>query len=129
MSTEPTWDYLEHKLATWKTYKGNWSTAAYLNNQTVEQAYNSLIAGPIDDVLASLGNPGANSQTWRSNFVATHSFTRGRLKGATVSTNFRYRGPSVVGFANKLDAKGRVRLDRDKEYKSEGYILTGLMAN
>ena len=129
LSTEPTWDYLEQKLGVWKTYKGNWSTAAYLNNQTVEQAYNSLIAGPIDDVLASLGNPGANSQTWRSNLVATHSFTTGRLKGATLSANFRYRGPSVVGFANKIDAKGRVRLDRDKEYKSEQYVLTGLMAN
>jgi hypothetical protein len=129
LSTEPTWDYLEQKLGVWQAYQGNWSTAPYLNNQTVEQAYNSLIAGPIDDVLASLGNPGANSQTWRSNLVATHSFITGRLKGATLSANFRYRGPSVVGFANKIDAKGRVRLDRDKEYKSEQYVLTGLMAN
>jgi hypothetical protein len=127
LSTEPTWDYLAQKLTVWRSYKGNWSTAAYLNNQTVEAAYNSLIGGPVDDVLASLGNPGANSQTWRSNLVATHSFTTGRLKGATLSANFRYRGPSVVGFANTIDAKGRMRLDRNKEYKSEQYVLTGLM--
>ncbi len=129
LSTEPTWDYLEEKLAVWRNYMGNWATAAYLNNQTVEQAYNSLIAGPIDDVLASLGNPGSNSQTWRSNLVATRSFTRGKLKGTTFSANFRYRGPSVVGFANKIDEKGRTRLDRDKEYKSEQYVLTGLMGS
>jgi hypothetical protein len=129
LSTEPTWDYLDARVATWRTFQGNWSTAPYLNNQTVEEAYTSLIAGPVDDVLASLGNPGANSQTWRSNLVATRSFTTGRLKGATVSANFRYRGPSIVGFANRIDEKGRVRLDRDHEYKSEGYVLTGLMAN
>jgi hypothetical protein len=129
LSTQPWWDYLEKKVAVWKTFGGNWSTAPYLNNQTVEQAYNSLIQGPIDDVQASLGAPGANSQTWRSNLVATRSFTTGRLKGAAVSANFRYRGPSILGFANRVDAKGKTRLDRDRSYKSEGYVLTGLMAN
>ncbi len=129
LSTEPTWDYLEARLATWRNFQGNWSNAPYLNNQTVEAAYNSMIQAPIDDVLANLGNPGGNSQTWRSNLVATRSFTTGRLKGATLSANFRYRGPSIVGFANKVDAKGRVRIDRDHEYKSEQYVLTGLMAN
>jgi outer membrane receptor protein involved in Fe transport len=34
----------------------------------------------------------------------------------------------VVGFANKT-VNGKVRLDRDKEYTSEGYVLTGLLAN
>jgi hypothetical protein len=129
LSTEPTWNYLEEKVAVWKNFGGNWSTAPYLNNQTVEQAYNSLIVSPMEDVLASLGNPGSNSQTWRSNLVATRSFTSGRLRGTTFSANFRYRGPSVVGFANKVDARGRIRADRDKEYKSEGYVLTGLMGS
>ncbi len=129
LSTQPWWDYIEKKLTVWKAYKGNWSTAPYLNNQTVEAAFNSLIQGPIDDIQASLGNPGGNSQTWRSNLVATRSFTTGRLKGASTSVNFRYRGPSIIGFANKVDAKGKVRIDRDHEYKSDGYVLTGLMAN
>ena len=129
LSTQPWWDYLEDKIAVWRNYQGNWSTATYLNNQTVEAAYNSLILGPVEDVRASLGNPGGNSQTWRSNLVATHSFTRGWLKGATASMNFRYRGPSIVGFGNKTDARGRVRIDRDHEYKSDGYVLTGAMAS
>jgi hypothetical protein len=130
ISTQPWWDYLDQKLAVWRAYKGNWSTAQYGNgNQTVEAAYNSLIAGPIDDVQASLGNQGANAQTWRSNLVATHSITTGRLKGLTLSSNFRYRGPSIVGFANLTDAKGRIRADRSRPYKSEGYLLTGLMGN
>ena len=128
-STEPTWDYLAQRLTLWRGYKGNWATASYDETRTVEAAYNGLIQGPIDDVLASLGNPGGNSQTWRSNLVATRSFTTGRLKGATASVNFRYRGPSIVGVAHRIDDKGRVRLDRDKEYKSEQYVLTGLMAN
>ncbi len=129
ISTQPWWDYLEQKLPVWKAYKGNWATATYLNNQTVEAAHASLIQGPIEDVQASLGNPGGNSQTWRSNLVVTRSFTTGRLKGATTSVNFRYRGPAIVGFANKTDARGRVRLDRDVEYKSEAYVLTGLMGS
>jgi hypothetical protein len=129
LSTQPTWDYLEARVAVWRAYKGNWSTAAYSINQTVEQAYNSLILGPVEDIRASLGAPGLNQQGWRSNLVATRVFTTGRLKGATLSANFRYRGPSIVGFANLTDARGRVRLDRDKEYTSEGYVLTGLMGN
>ena len=46
-----------------------------------------------------------------------------------MSANFRYRGPSLLGFPNKIDAKGRTRTDRDNPYKSEGYVITGLMAN
>ena len=129
LSTEPTWDYLDQKLATWKSFQGNWATASYDGTRSVEAAWNSLIQGPVDDVVANLGNPGGNSQTWRSNLVATRSFTTGRLKGAAVSANFRYRGPAIVGFANRIDEKGRTRLDRDKPYKSDGYVVTGLMAN
>ena len=129
LSTQPWWDYLDAKLATWKTYKGNWSTAAYDTTRSVEAAYNSLIQAPIDDVQASLGNPGGNSQTWRSNLVATRSFTEGRLKGASLSVNFRYRGPSNIGFPDYIDAKGKTRSDRNRPYKSDDYILTGLMAN
>ncbi len=128
-STQPWWDYLDNKLATWKAFKGNWSTAQYDATRSVEAAYNALIQSPVEDVRASLGNPGGNSQTWRSNLVATHSITQGRLKGATLGANFRYRGPSVVGFANTIDAKGKVRLDRAREYKSDGYVLTGLMGS
>ena len=83
-----------------------------------------------EDVNAATSvNPGGNSQTWRSNLVATRSFTTGWFKGAATSVNLRYRGPSVVGFANLIDAKGKTRTDRDHAYKSDGYVLTGLMAN
>ncbi len=129
LSTRPWYDYLDAKLPVWQKFKGNWSTAAYDTTRNVEDAYNALIQSPVDDIRASLGNPGGNSQTWRSNMVVTQSFSEGRLKGATVSANFRYRGASVVGFPNKTDAKGKVRTDRDNPYYSEGYVLTGLMAN
>ena len=129
LSTQPWYDYLDAKLAVWQKYKGNWSTAAYDNTRTVEAAYNALIQSPIDDIRASLGNPGGNSQTWRSNLVATQSFTEGRLKGASTSLNFRYRGPAAIGFPNKIDAKGKTRTDRDHPFYSKGYVLTGLMAN
>ncbi len=129
LSTQPWYDYLNAKLATWRAYRGDWSTATYDATRTVEAAHSQLIQGPLDDIQASLGNPGGNSQTWRANLVATHSFTEGRLKGASASLNFRYRGPSVVGFPNKIDAKGRTRTDRDNPYYSERYVLTGLMAN
>jgi hypothetical protein len=129
ISTKPWYDYLDSKLAVWKAYKGGWSTAAYDTTRTVEAAHAQLIQGPLDDIQASLGNPGGNSQTWRSNLVATRSFTEGRLKGVSTSVNLRYRAPSVVGFPNKTDAKGKVRTDRDNPYYSERYLLTGLMAN
>ena len=129
LSTQPWYDYLDAKLATWRAYRGGWTTAAYDATRTVESAHTQLIQGPLDDIAASLGNPGGNSQTWRSNAVITRSFTEGRLKGASASVNFRYRGPSVVGFPNKIDAKGRTRTDRDNPYYSERYVLTGLMAN
>lgn len=129
LSTQPTWDYLEQRVEVWRGFRGNWSTAPYLNNQTVEQAYNSLVLGPLEDIRASLGAPGINQQGWRSNLVATRSFTTGWMKGATLSTNFRYRGPSIVGFATKVDARGRVRADRDRPYESDAYVLTGLMGN
>ncbi|MEN9637569.1 MAG: hypothetical protein RL077_5973 [Verrucomicrobiota bacterium] len=129
ISTQPWWDYLEQKLPIWKALKGGWSTAAYSPTQTVEAAYNSLIQAPIDDVQASLGNQGANAQTWRSNFVATRSFSQGWLKGGSTSVNFRYRGPSIVGFPDRVDAKGKTRTVRDQPYMSSGYVLTGLMAN
>ena len=129
LSTQPWWDYLAAKLPVWRAYKGNWSNAAYDTTRSVEAAYAGLIQGPVDDIMASLGNPGGNSQTWRSNLVATRSFTEGRLKGMSTSVNLRYRGPSVVGFPNVVDAKGKVRTDRDHPYYSEGYVLTGVMAN
>ncbi|HEY1108483.1 MAG TPA: TonB-dependent receptor, partial [Opitutaceae bacterium] len=129
LSTRATWDYLDARVAVWRAYKGNWSTASYDASRTVEAAYNSLIVGPRDDIAASLGNPGNNSQTWRSNLVATRSFTQGWLRGATASMNLRYRGPAIVGFATRIDEKGRVRQDWDKQYKSDGYVLTGLMGS
>lgn len=129
LSTQPWYDYLAAKLPVWRAYKGSWSTAAYDPTRTVEAAYNGLIQSPLDDIQASLGNPGGNSQTWRSNAVITRSFTEGRLRGASLSANFRYRGPSVVGFPNRTDAKGKVRTDRDHPYYSRGYVLSGLMAN
>jgi len=129
LSTQPWWDYLDNKLAIWRAMGGNWSTATYDATRTVEAAHTSLIQDPIDTIQASLGNPGGNSQTWRSNLVATRSFTEGRLKGASTSVNFRYRGPSVVGFPDKIDAKGRTRINRDNPYYSERYVVTGVMAN
>ena len=129
ISTQPWYDYINTKVAVWRAIGGSWATAPYDATRTVEAAFNQLIQGPVDDVQASLGSQGGNAQTWRSNLVATQSFTEGRLKGAAVSANFRYRGPSLLGFPNKIDAKGRTRTDRDKPYKSEGYVITGLMAN
>ncbi len=129
ISTQPWYDYLEAKLPTWRAIGGGWATATYDPTRSVEAAHTQLIQGPLDDIQASLGNPGGNSQTWRSNLVVTRSFTVGRLKGVTTSANFRYRAPSVIGFPNKIDAKGRTRTDRDKPYYSERYLLTGLMAN
>ncbi len=129
LSTQPWWDYLDAKLAAWRTFGGNWATTPYDTTRTVEEAWNAFILNPVEDVRASLGNAANNSQTWRSNLVATRSFTEGRLKGATVSANFRYRGPSIIGFPNKIDERGRTRVDRDKPYYSERYLITGLMAN
>ncbi len=129
LSTQPWWDYLDAKLSTWRAFGGSWSATPFDNTRTVEEAWNALILNPVEDVRASLGNASNNSQTWRSNLVATHSFTEGRLKGATASVNFRYRGPSIVGFPNKTDARGRVRVDRDAPYYSERYLITGLMAS
>jgi hypothetical protein len=129
ISTQPWWNYLDAKLATWRTIGGNWATARYDSSLTVESAYNSLIAGPIDNIRENLGNPGGNSQTWRSSLVATHMFIEGGLKGASASVNFRYRGPRLIGFPVVSDGKGGSRVDRDNPYKSDDYILTGFMVN
>jgi hypothetical protein len=129
ISAEPWWNYLDARLVVWKNYQGDWSTAAYTADQTVESAWTSLIGNSLDNIQANLGNPGGNSQTWRSSLVATRMFTSGWLKGASASVNLRYRGPSLVGFPNYVDAKGKVRVDRDNPYKSDEFILTGLMAN
>lgn len=129
ISTQPWWDYIDAKLTTWRTIGGNWSTARYDNNLSIESAYNSLIAGPIETIREALGNPGGNSQTWRSNLVATHMVTEGRLKGAAASINFRYRGPRIIGFPTQTDARGRAHVLRDDPYKSGSSLVTGLMAN
>ena len=129
ISTQPWWNYLDTKLAIWRTYQGNWSTAVYDENLTVENAWNSLIAGPLEDIKENLGNPGGNSQTWRSNLVATHMFTQGWLRGASASVNFRYRGPRIIGFPERPDANGVIRLDRNSPYKSDDMLLTGAMVN
>jgi hypothetical protein len=129
LSAQPWYDYLNSKLAVWRAYGGNWSTAPYDTTRSVEAAHAQLIQGPLDDIQASLGQQGGNAQTWRSNLVVTRSFATGRLQGASVSANFRYRGPAIIGFPNVVDAKGRTRTDRGHPYKSDGYVLTGLMAN
>lgn len=129
ISTQPWWDYLNAKLPVWQAFQGDWATATYASNQTVQTAWTSLIEAPLDNIQERLGNPGGNAQTWRSSLVATRSFTEGWLKGASTSVNFRYRGPSIVGFPNRVDEKGNVRVDRDNPYKSEDYILTGAMAS
>ena len=95
----------------------------------MENAWNSLIAGPIDSIKENIGNPGGNSQTWRSNLVATHMFTTGRLKGASASVNLRYRGPRIIGFPELPDANGVLRVDRGNPYKSDEMLLTGAMVN
>ncbi len=129
ISTQPWWDYLDAKVATWRTFQGNWATAAYDETRSVEQAWDSLIQAPVETIRANLGIQGANSQTWRSNLVATRRITTGLLKGATFSANFRYRGPSIIGFPLYVDARGLNRVNRSRPYKSEDYLLTGLMAN
>ncbi|PHX71442.1 MAG: hypothetical protein CK548_06745, partial [Opitutia bacterium] len=132
-AAQPWFDYLAAKLPTWKANGGNWATTPYValapTAQTVQSAYGTLIENALDDIYAALGNPGGNSQTWRSSLVATRSFTTGRLKGTTLGANFRYRGPSILGFPNIVDAKGRTQLDKRSVYKSEDYILTGLMGS
>ena len=129
LSAQPWLDYLAARLQFWRNFGGNWSTTPYDNLRSVESAHTQLIQGPLDDIAASLGEQGGNAQTWRSSLVATRSFSSGWLQGAALSANFRYRGASIIGFPTKLDAKGRVRTDRDNPYRSEAYILTGLMAN
>ena len=129
LSTQPWWDYLDAKLPTWRAFGGNWSTTAYDTTRTVETAWNSLILGPVEDVRASLGDNSSNAQTWRASLVATRSITEGRLKGATASLNFRYRGPSVIGFPNKVDARRVTRVDRDHPYYAPSYLLTGAMVS
>ncbi|MEY4006308.1 MAG: hypothetical protein RLZZ221_2404, partial [Verrucomicrobiota bacterium] len=129
ISAQPWLDYIAAKLSVWRTIGGNWSAAPYDATRTVESAFTQLIQGPLDDISASLGEQGGNAQTWRSSLVATQGFSTGRLKGASISANFRYRGPSIIGFPNKVDAKGKVRTDRDRPYMSDAYVITGLMAN
>ena len=129
LSTQSWYDYIDAKLAVWRKIGGNWSTAPYDSTRSVESTFTQLIQAPLEDIQASLGEQGANSQTWRSSLVATQGFSSGRLKGISVSANFRYRGPSVIGFDNKVDANGKVRTDRARPYLSDAYILTGLMAN
>ncbi|MBL9189834.1 MAG: hypothetical protein JNK23_20300 [Opitutaceae bacterium] len=132
-ASKPWYDYLAAKLPVWQAHGGGWATAPFNRAsptaQTVQAAYVSTIEGALDNLQASLGNPGGNSQTWRSSLVATQSITEGRLKGATVGVNFRYRGPNILGFANLVDAKGVTRLDKSKPYKTEAFILTGVMAS
>jgi hypothetical protein len=129
LSAQPWYDYINTKLGVWRAFGGGWANAPYDTTRSVEAAYTQLIQGPLDDILASLGDQGGNAQTWRSSLVATKSFIEGRLKGVGLSANFRYRGPSIIGFPNKIDAKGRTRTDRDRPYKSDAYIISGLMAN
>ena len=129
ISAQPWLDYITAKLSVWRNVGGNWSAAPYDTTRTVESAFTQLIQGPLDDIAASLGEQGGNAQTWRSSLVATQGFSSGRLKGASISANLRYRGPSIIGFPNKVDAKGKVRTDRDRPYKSDAYVITGLMAN
>jgi hypothetical protein len=129
ISTQPWWDYLAAKLPVWRNYKGNWATAVYEGGQTVQSAHDTMIDAAFDTVQASLGAVGSNAQTWRSSLVVTHLVTEGRLKGASASVNFRYRGPSIVGFANRTDDRGIVRADRDQPYKSDDFLLTGVMAS
>ena len=129
LSAQPWLDYLAGKLQVWRNFGSNWSTTPYDNLRTVESAHTQLIQGPLDDIAASLGEQGGNAQTWRSSLVATKSFSSGWLQGAALSANFRYRGASIIGFPTKLDAKGRVRTDRDNPYMSDAYVITDLMAN
>ena len=98
-------------------------------SQSVQNGYTTNIETPLENLEAALGNPGGKSQTWRSALVATQSFTTGWLKGATAAVNFRYRGPNILGFANRVDAKGVTRLDTSKPYKTESFILAGVRAS
>lgn len=129
ISAQPWFDYLAAKLPVWQAYQGGWSRATYIGSQTVEDAYGSLIAFPLEDIDAAMGNPGGNSQTWRSSLVSTYMFTGGRLKGASASVNLRYRGPRNIGFPTYVDSRGTTRIDYDRPYKSDDCLLTGLMAN
>jgi len=129
ISAQPWLDYIAAKQPVWRNIGGSWSNAAYDPTRSVESAFTQLIQGPLDDIAASLGEQGGNAQTWRSSLVATRTFSEGRLKGASVSANFRYRGPSIIGFPTKVDSKGRVRTDRDRPYQSDAYVITGLMTN
>jgi hypothetical protein len=132
-ASKPWYDYLAAKLPVWQAHGGGWATAPFNRasptSQTVQAGYVTNIETALDNLEATLGNPGGNSQTWRSALVATQSITEGRLKGATFGVNFRYRGPNILGFANLVDAKGVTRLDKSKPYKTESFILSGVMAS
>ena len=107
LSAQPWYDYLAAKSQVWRNIGGNWSNAAYDATRTVESAHSQLIQAPLDDIAASLGEQGGNAQTWRSSLVVTRSFAEGLLRGSSLSANFRYRGPSIIGFPTFVDAKAR----------------------
>ena len=132
-ASKPWYDYLAAKLPIWQAHGGGWASAPFNRatpgTQTAQGGYTTNIETALDNLEALLGNPGGNSQTWRSSLVVTQSITTGLLKGATIGANFRYRGPNILGFANLVDAKGITRLDKSKPYKTESFILSGVMAS
>ncbi|MSU65974.1 MAG: hypothetical protein EXS38_07720 [Opitutus sp.] len=121
-------DYVARRVPVWTAFKGDWTRALYAGATTVQAQYVNAIQNVIDDMPSNIGNPGGNSQTWRTNLVSAYSFSSGRLKGATLGANFRYRGPSVIGFGTFLDARGRTQINKSVVYESERYLITGLMA-
>lgn len=118
-------DYIDQKLTSWRGFGGNWATAIYTGNETVEAAYNRLVDNPRDDTANGLGMTGANSPSWRANFVANYTFTSGRLRGGSIGANGRYRGASIIGFGEYRDEKGRPFADRSIVWRSETYTLFG----
>jgi hypothetical protein len=110
--------WADDRLPVWRTFGRGWDveTITDTSAQTVHEYYNNWVAAYRDPLLATNGRITSSQRKWRANFVVTHDFRKGFMKGWTLGGGGRYRSAPYVGYPVKTLASGQKVLDLNNPY-------------
>jgi hypothetical protein len=109
---------------TWRTAQ---SSASNPSGQTLEQYYNSALAGQaLNFMRAAEGRATDGARGARANLLSSYRFSKGPLRGFTIGGALRWRAAPTIGYGVTAGPGGESILDLARPFKGrdEAYLDT-----
>jgi hypothetical protein len=116
--------WVADRLPTWQTFGRGWNVETVTDNttETIRQQYNDWIATVQEPIQAANGTFTDSQRKWRANLTASHVFSGGRLKGATLGAAVRYRDAPYVGYRLSKTSSGQEIPDLNRPLRGQSEV-------